>query len=89
MNNWQESQIQALIAAGVDAVDAQASVAFVAEFMPQDAAPATFLLCENVDYFGYPAYPTPEHIQDARIAWFADDSVSPKWKRILDAEDMP
>jgi len=78
--NWQESQIQALIAAGVDAVDAVANVHFVAALTDQaglDAAsylPTALDLQERVE----------DSVQDARIAWYSN---APVWaKRLLDAE---
>lgn len=83
MNNWQESQIQALIAAGVDAVDAQAVVSIVAEVMPEEADPETYFLhvaslFENVRDF----------VADARVMWYASEDV-PVWaKRLLDAQEV-
>lgn len=79
MINWQESQIQALMTAGVDAVDAQAAVNFVATLIEQTGLNAATDLPSAMDL--------QEHVwdlvQDARIAWYAD---VPVWaKRSLDA----
>lgn len=84
MNNWQETQIQALIAAGVDAADAQASVAFVEHCLYPGVDPATYLPEALMLAVGL----TQDFVQDARIAWFASDDVPAKFKRILDATEV-
>lgn len=75
---WAEAQIAGLVAAGVDLVDAQATVARVLAAMPEDADPAIWLPSLSPQV-------TDADVADARADWYANDAVSPKFKRLLDA----
>jgi hypothetical protein len=75
---WAEEQVEGLVNAGVDLVDAQATVARVLAAMPEDADPNTWL--PDLD-----ATLTDADVVDARADWYASDAVPPKFKRLLDA----
>jgi hypothetical protein len=75
---WAEEQVIGLVNAGVDLVDAQATVARVLAAMPEDADPDTWL--PDLD-----ATLTDADVVDARADWYASDAVPPKFKRLLDA----
>ena len=75
---WAEEQVEGLVDAGVDLVDAQATVARVLAAMPDDADPNTWL--PDLD-----ATLTDADVVDARADWYASDTVPPKFKRLLDA----
>lgn len=83
---WAESQIAALLEIDVDLLDAERSVKAVLEKLPDGADPAIWLqtpeqLMQRVD--------SPEAIQDDRVAWLANDSIAPRFKRVLDARTEP
>lgn len=83
--DWAESQIATLVEIGVDLVEAQRSVKWVLDNLPDGENPAAWI-------------PTAEQmrpdvtdtdVQDARADWYANDAISPKYKRLLDAvEDV-
>jgi hypothetical protein len=75
---WAEEQVIGLVNAGVDLVDAQATVARVLAAMPEDADLNTWL--PDLD-----ATLTDADVVDARADWYASDTVPPKFKRLLDA----
>jgi len=80
-NAWAESQIKTLIALGFDAADAERTVKWTLENMPPGADPETWVpsaaqLEQRI---------TDADVHDARVAWYASDSVPPKFKRLLDA----
>lgn len=81
---WANSQVAALVALGVNPVDAQASVDFVLRHLPAGADPATYILPDTalVDELT-----TREVVADARIAFYTDEDVPAKYKRILDAKE--
>jgi hypothetical protein len=81
LTNWAEGQIQALIALGVDAIDAVRSVGWVLNHLPPYADPRTYV---------FPDATLDEPLDDkaiaaARIDWYANDAVPAKFKRLLDA----
>jgi hypothetical protein len=75
---WTEEQVIGLVNAGVDLVDAQATVARVLAAMPEGADPDMWL--PDLD-----ATLTDADVVDARADWYASDAVPPKFKRLLDA----
>ena len=79
---WADGQIAALVELGVDLPDAQRSVKWVLDTMPEDADPNTWIpTAEQL----YRDPSTPESVQDARTAWYASEAVPAKYKRLLDA----
>ncbi len=81
MTQWAAQQIAALLELGFALADAQASVKWVLSTMPQGANPDTWMptaidLDANIDAAA---------IQDARVAWYSDDAVPGRYKRMLDA----
>lgn len=81
---WADQQIAALLDLGIDLADAQRSVNFVLDNMPEDADPNTWIpSAEQLEHD--PS--TPELIRDARTAWYASDAVPAKYKRLLDARE--
>lgn len=81
-HKWIDKQTKALIDAGVNPVDAQRSAKWAIDTMPAGADPDTWIptvldIAENPD--------DPAVVQDTRVAWYADESVPAKFKRLLDA----
>ena len=78
---WAESQIQALIALGVDAIDATRSVGWVLDHLPPGADPNSYVFADiTIDE------PLDDKaIAAARIDWYASPAVPARFKRILDA----
>jgi hypothetical protein len=79
---WADGQVTALVELGVDLADAQRSVKWVLDTMPDDADPATWLPTA-AQLERNPA--TAESVQDARAAWYASEAVGARFKRLLDA----
>lgn len=79
---WADRQVAELLALGVDLADAQRSVKWVLDTMPDEADPHTWLPSAQ-QLESDPS--APESIQDARTAWYASDAVGSKFKRLLDA----
>jgi hypothetical protein len=81
---WADRQIATLLDLGIDLADAQRSVQFVLDNMPQDADPDTWIPpAEMLEHD--PS--SPESVQDARAAWYASDGVPGRYKRLLDARE--
>lgn len=80
---WAEQQMRLLLQLGVDLEDAQASVAWVLAHVPEGADPATWL--PPAELFATEVAITPAQVQDARVDWYARDSVPARFKRLLDA----
>lgn len=78
-HKWAEKEIQALINAGVNPLDAQRSVNWTLTHMPPNADPAKWIpAASDLD--------TPvdkASVQDAAAVWF--ERVKPKYKRLLNA----
>ncbi len=79
---WAESQIQALIRIGYDAIEAERSVNWVIQHLPPGADPRTYVfpaetLNEPLD---------DKAVSDARQDWYSSDGIPAKYKRLLDAK---
>lgn len=81
-NKWAESQVKELQELGIDAIEAQRSVIWVLGNLPPGADPATWIPA----IFDLDEEVTEADIQDARVDWYASDSVPPAFKRLLDAQ---
>lgn len=79
---WADEQVQILVGLGVDIEEAQRSVNWVLDNLPEGEDPATWIPTgQQLDS------PIGEKdIQDARTDWYANDAISPQFKRILDAK---
>jgi hypothetical protein len=80
---WAESQIQALISIGFDAIEAERSVNWVITHLPPGADPRTYI---------FPAETLNEPldeaaVNDARQDWYASSAIPAKYKRLLDARE--
>jgi hypothetical protein len=78
---WAENQIQALIRIGYDASEAERSVNWVLMHLPPGADPRTYVfpaetLSEPLDSAA---------VEGARIAWYTNDAIPNRYKRLLDA----
>lgn len=82
--DWSESQLRALLEAGVDLPDAQRTISWVLSHVPGHAHPATWVPTAD---FLIP-YPTQSDVSDARVDWYAKRSVGTTFARLLDAELM-
>jgi hypothetical protein len=78
---WGESQIQALIRIGFDAIEAERSVTWVMTHLPPGADPRTHVFPAEV--LNEPL--DDKAVSDARQDWYASDAVPNKYKRLLDA----
>ena len=78
---WADSQIGVLTSIGIDLVEAQRSVNWVLNELPDGEDPATWVPPSYV----LDAPIDAAAIQDARIDWYANDGVPPRFKRLLDA----
>lgn len=83
--DWAESQIAALVEIGVDLIEAQRSVKWVLDNLPDGVNPSTWIpTAEQMR-----ADVTDADVQDARTDWYTQDSVPPRFNRLLDAvEDV-
>lgn len=79
---WIDRQVQALIAIGVDAADAQAVVQRANDLIPPDEDEDAWIPGAG-DVYDNPA--SAESINDSRIAWYSSPHVDAKYKRILDS----
>lgn len=82
-SKWANRQVAALVELGVNPLDAQASVDWVLRHLPADADPATYVFPDSalIDDLS-----TRESVADARMAWYGDEDVPAKYKRLLDAK---
>ena len=78
---WAESQIQALIGIGYDAIEAERSVNWVIMHLPPGANPTTYIF--QADTLSEPL--DDKATDDARADWYASEAVPTKYKRLLDA----
>lgn len=78
---WAEGQISELLKLGIDAIEAERSVTWVLQHLPPGADPRTYVF--PADVLSEPL--DQKAVDDARTAFYADDSVPPKFKRLLDA----
>jgi hypothetical protein len=78
---WADLQIAALLEIGVDATDAQRSVKWTLDNLPTGEDPNTWIPDghDNTDVS------SSAIIHDARVAWYANDAVPARFKRLLDA----
>lgn len=79
---WAEGQVQALIAAGVDALDAENTVKRVLAQVPDHADPANWTPAADVGDIDF----DEADVADARADWYA--RVEPKYARLLDATEV-
>lgn len=73
---------------GYTLADAERAAKWVAERVPRGTDPATWTPDANTiggGVFSQPLTRDMEH--DALVAWFADDAVADKWKRVLSARE--
>lgn len=83
--DWAEQQIAALVEIGVDLIEAQRSVKWILENLPDGENPATWIPTAEQMWSEI----TQSDIDDARADWYASDAVPSKYKRLLDAvEDV-
>ena len=84
LHRWADRQLAVLLDLGIDLADAQRSVHWALDHLPEGADPDTWIPpAELLEHD--PS--TPEAVQDARAAWYASDNVPPKYKRLLDARE--
>jgi hypothetical protein len=81
LRRWAEQQTQALIALGVDAIEAERSVQWVLDHLPPGADPNTYVFA--ADTLNEPL--DQEAVANARAAWYAGENVPARFKRLLDA----
>lgn len=80
---WAQQQLHALLDLGIDLAEAERSVKWVLDHLPPGADPATWIPPAALLYQD-PA--GSASLADARVDWFADENVAPKWKRLLGAQ---
>ena len=97
LRKWAESQIQALISLGIDAIEAERSVTWLLDHLPPGADPR--IPPDGVAPAGgsgqayvFPAETLDEPLDEAAIAdarthWYQADAIPSKFKRLLDARE--
>ena len=83
---WATKQLTVLVDMGLDLADAERIVMAVLADAPEGADLDTFIPPEPG--FSAPEEITAADIQAARAAWYADDTVPPSFKRLLDATEV-
>ena len=78
---WAETQARGLIAAGVDALDAENTVKRILAQVPEHADPATWMPAVDVGDVEL----GDAEVADARADWYM--RVEPKFARLLDATE--
>lgn len=81
LQKWADSQTKTLVALGIDAADAEQSVKWTLDNLPVGMSPDAWIptptqLDQRID---------DSDVHAARVAWYADESVPPRFKRLLDA----
>jgi hypothetical protein len=81
LQEWADGQIGMLIGLGTDVADAEASVKWVLDNLPAGMHPDKWVptarqLEQRID---------DSDIHDARVVWYASNSVPVEYKRLLDA----
>jgi hypothetical protein len=79
---WGESQIQALISIGFDAIEAERSVTWVMLHLPPGADPRWHVFPAEV--LNEPL--DEAAVQDSRQDWYQSPAIPSKYKRLLDAK---
>lgn len=82
-SKWANGQISALVEIGIDVADAQRSTNWVLSNLPNGEDPATWV--PTAAQLNTPL--DAVDVLDASADWYARDSVPPKFKRILDAQE--
>jgi len=83
LDKWARGQVEALVALGDDAIDAEAYIKAVLAWLPEGADPSTFMPTqEQLDSIGVV---DDAAIGDARTLWYSADWVSGKYRRLLDS----
>ena len=83
LDKWARGQVDALVALGDDAIDAERYIKAVLSWLPEGADPSTFVPTEEqLDSIGVV---DEAAVGDARVVWFSANWVSGKFKRLLDA----
>lgn len=80
---WATSEVNALIRAGIDPLDAQNTIKRVLAKLPEGQDPRTWLppvQGGNVEI-------SESDIQDARADYYADPDIDNKWRMLLDATE--
>ena len=83
LRRWAEKQIQALIAIGIDAIEAERSVNWVVQHLPPGANPTTYVFPAETLYEPL----DDKAVADARADWYASEAIPAKFKRLLDARE--
>jgi hypothetical protein len=78
-----EREMAALIEAGVNPLDADAALTWALALLPAGVALADWV--PSPETMQISAEVTRASIADARAAWYADDAVPARFKRLLDA----
>ena len=83
LDKWARGQVDALVALGDDAIDAERYIKAVLAWLPEGADPSAFVPTEEqLDSIGVV---DEAAIGDARTLWYSADWVSGKYKRLLDS----
>lgn len=83
LRRWSDEQVAVLVEAGIDPLDAQRSVRWVLERLPEGADPREWI--PSIEQLDAPV-DSEAALDDARADWFA--KVPAKWARLLDAEEV-
>lgn len=80
---WASRQIAVLLELGASQAEAERSVKWVLDNLPEGADPATWIPPAELLWVD-PG--SEEAIQDARAAWYSSPAVQSRFRRLLDVE---
>lgn len=83
LEKWSNAQIHAAVARGVNPIDAANAVKRFLAKLPQGADPNTYVPNDNLLSMDLVSGTV---LDDVRSAWYGDEKVPAKYKRLLDAK---
>lgn len=85
LDKWRTKQVNAAVARGLNVLDAQNAVDTFLALLPSGADPDTYIV---PSYQLEQQLPSVAILADARAAWYGDEDIQPRFKRILDAKGV-
>jgi hypothetical protein len=86
LERWKSRQIAALVACGINPIDAHNQVTRFLAKVPPGADPNTYV---PRDVPGGEELTGKTAMSDLRAAWYGDEDVPARFKRLLDAKGKP
>lgn len=83
LERWATKQIDAIVARGINVLDATSAVKRFLSKLPPGADPDTYVPQDGGEVGDLSS---KDATDDARAAWYGDARVPSRWKRILDSK---